>query len=246
MKAVILSAGKGSRLGPLTESNPKCLLKLGRRTLLGWQVEMLYRAGVSSVCVVSGFQTKQVEAEVQALSRPDLVMRTLLNPFYHIADNLATCWMARGEMQDDFILLNGDTLVDAEIVRRLVAAPPAPLTVTVDHKDSYDDDDMKVEIAEGRVRNVSKKLDKSVVSAEAIGMIRFRADGAAAFVAELESAIRTDTGLQSFYLASVTKLAQRLHVTAASIKGLRWCEVDFPKDYETALKLTAAWEKEDA
>lgn len=244
MKAIILSAGKGSRLGPLTEKSPKCLLQLGPNTLLGWQVEMLHAAGVSSVCVVTGFETRQVEAEVERLARPDLVMRTLLNPFYHIADNLATCWMTRGEMQDDFILLNGDTLIDAEIVRRLIAAPPAPITVTVDHKDAYDDDDMKVQIEQGRVLNVSKKLDRAIVSAEAIGMIRFRADGARAFVDELEAAIRTDTGLQAFYLASVAKLCQRLHVTAASIKGLRWCEVDFPKDYDAALTLTAQWAAE--
>jgi len=243
VKAIILSAGKGSRLGGLTATAPKCLLKLGPRTLLGWQVEMLAAAGVSSVCVVSGFETRQVETEVKALGRPAVVMRSVFNPFYHIADNLATCWMARHEMADDFILLNGDTLIEAEIVKRLIAAPPAPITVTVDQKDGYDDDDMKVQIEAGRVRNVSKKLPPDVVSAESIGMIRFRADGAAAFVAELEAAIRTDNGLQAFYLASIAKLCGELHVTAASIKGLRWCEVDFPKDYEAALKLTGDWAK---
>jgi choline kinase len=100
-----------------------------------------------------------------------------------------------------------------------------------------------VQIEGGRVKNVSKKLPLDIVSAESIGMIRFRADGAAAFVAELESAIRTDNGLQAFYLASIAKLCGELHVTAAAIKGLRWCEVDFPKDYEAALKLTADWSK---
>ncbi len=242
MKAIILSAGKGSRLGELTAKSPKCLLNLGPHTLLGWQMRMLKAGGVSSIVVVTGFETAQVEAEVEKLSQPDLVMRTVLNPFFHLADNLSTCWMARTEMQDDFILLNGDTLVDEEIVRRLIAAPPAPITLTVDHKNSYDDDDMKVQVdGQGRVLNVSKKLDASVVSAESIGMIRFRADGAKAFVAELESAIRTDTGLQAFYLASIAKLAQKLHVTTASIDGLKWCEVDFPKDYEAAQTLTAQW-----
>jgi choline kinase len=243
VKAIILSAGKGSRLGELTAKSPKCLLSLGPRTLLGWQMHMLKAGGVSSIVVVTGFETAQVEAEVERLSTPDMVMRTALNPFYHLADNLSTCWMARGEMQDDFILLNGDTLIDEEIVRRLIAAPPAPITLTVDHKATYDDDDMKVQVENGRVLNVSKKLDPAIVSAESIGMIRFRADGAKAFVAELEAAIRTDTGLQAFYLASIAKLAQRLHVTTASIDGLRWCEVDFPKDYEAAQKLTAEWAK---
>lgn len=241
MKAIILSAGKGSRLGELTAAIPKCLLKLGPKTLLGWQVEMLARGGVSSICVVSGFETGRVEAEVKGLSRPDLVMRSVFNPFYHIADNLATCWMARHEMNDDFILLNGDTLVESEIVRRLIAAPAAPITMTVDRKANYDDDDMKVRIEAGRVRDVSKKLKADAVSAESIGMIRFRADGARAFVAELEEAIRTDTGLQAFYLASIAKLAQNHVVTVADIHGLKWCEVDFPKDYEAALALTAGW-----
>src|SRR3546814_4529304 len=80
-------------------------------------------------------------------------------PFFQVADNLGTCWIARGEMDRDFIILNGDTIVSDEVVARLIAGANEPITVTVDVKAAYDDDDMKVtRDAEGRLHAIGKRL----------------------------------------------------------------------------------------
>src|SRR5262245_50784970 len=102
MKAVILSAGQGSRLLPLTADRPKCLLPLGTSTLLEWQIETLSRCGVDDVVVVVGFRAPLVEAALAKLARPGLSIRTVFNPFFNVADNLGSCWMARHEMTGDF------------------------------------------------------------------------------------------------------------------------------------------------
>ena len=143
-RAVILSAGQGSRLLPLTEDLPKCLLDLEGRSMLEWQLRALAAVGVPEAVVITGFRSEKVEAAVEQIAPRGLRVRTLFNPFYKVADNLASCWMARGELRGNCLLINGDTLFEPAIARRLIEAPAVPITLTIDRKPRYDDDDMKV------------------------------------------------------------------------------------------------------
>ena len=143
-RAVILGAGQGSRLLPLTEDLPKCLLDLEGRSMLEWQLRGLAEVGVGEAVVVTGFRATRSRRRCSASRRPACAVRTLFNPFYKVADNLASCWMARAELRGTCLLLNGDTLFEPAIARRLIEAPAAPITVTIDRKPRYDDDDMKV------------------------------------------------------------------------------------------------------
>jgi choline kinase len=77
-------------------------------------------------------------------------------------------------------------------------------------------------------------------------MMRFGADGAAAFVAELEAMIQGSAGLKSYYLAAIAEISRKMHVTVAQITGSRWCEIDFPKDLAAALALCAHWDTENS
>src|SRR5262249_61214216 len=104
MKAVILSAGQGSRLLPLTADRPKCLLPLGPKSLIEWQIDILSRCGIDEVVVVLGFRAALVEAVLAGLGRPELRIRTLFNPFYNVAGNLRSCWLGRTGMVGAFLL----------------------------------------------------------------------------------------------------------------------------------------------
>lgn len=237
MKAIILSAGQGSRLLPLTEDTPKCLLDLGGVTILGSQLQALKAGGVTEAVVVTGFRAAAVEAAAEAASGPGFRARTLFNPFYNVADNLASCWMARAEMTGPFLLLNGDTLFEPAILERLLAAPPAPITLTIDKKAEYDSDDMKVELDGARLLDVSKTIEPAATHGESIGFSRFTVEGAAAFVETLDQTMRTPNGLSWWYLRAIAVLAERGLVQTCSIEGMRWGEVDFPVDFEAASEM---------
>lgn len=242
MKALILSAGQGSRLLPLTVSRPKCLIELSGLSLLEWQLQALAAAGVTEVVVVTGFSMDQVEAEVAKRAPAGLRVRTLYNPFYKLADNLATCWLVRAEMQGPCLILNGDTLIEPEIARRLLSAPDAPITVTIDRKPSYDSDDMKVHTEGSRLQAIGKTLTADVTNGESIGFLRFSAEGAARFVAEIERVMRLPEGVKLWYLSAINGLTQSgCEVRVASIEGLEWGEVDFHPDVDRARELTAGW-----
>jgi choline kinase len=240
-RAIILAAGKGSRLLPLTADRPKCLIELSGRTLLEWQLDSLVEAGVTEIFVVSGFRPDMVDEVIADRGSGRGAVSTIFNPFYHVADNLGSAWLARGAMDRDFLLLNGDTLVPPALAGRLIAAPPAPICLAVDRKAHYDEDDMKV-LAEGdRLVRVDKRLEAPDFNAESIGFMRFCGEGRRAFSEMIASMLRTPEGPSQFYLRAIDRLAATGIVSIVSIEGLEWAEVDFPADLDEARALTERW-----
>ena len=236
-KAIILSAGKGSRLLPLTEDRPKCLIEVSGRSLLEWQLDSLAASGIAEMVIVTGFRDDLVD-EVAA-RWPGV--RTLFNPFYHVADNLGSVWLARGEFDRDVLLLNGDTLVSPALVARVLAAPPHAIAVTVDEKDDYDADDMKVLREGDRLLRIGKSLRFGGYNAESIGLLAFRGDGPRRFTDQVEKMMHTDEGTRRWYLRAIDALARETEVHVVSIKGEEWQEVDFHEDVAKARELTARW-----
>ena len=240
--AILLSAGQGSRMLPLTAERPKCLIEFSGRSLLAWQIEMLARGGVKRIDVVTGFKTEMVDEHLHLIRDPRVTVTTRFNPFYKVADNLGSCWIAREAMVGDFLILNGDTLVSEDIVGRVQAGTEWPIAVTIDVKDRYDSDDMKVSReANGRLRRIGKTLTAEESNAESIGFLAFRGGGAALFRDAVRATMRTPEGVQHWYLKVIDNLAPCGQVGTMSIEGLDWAEVDYLNDIEYAANVTAKW-----
>jgi L-glutamine-phosphate cytidylyltransferase len=239
-KAIILSAGKGSRLLPLTDDRPKCLIEFAGQSLLEWQLDALAANGIDEIVVVTGFRDDLVDAVVA----PRAGVRTLFNPFYHVADNLGSVWLARAEFDRDVLLLNGDTLVSPRLVQRVLEAGGGSITVTIDEKDEYDADDMKVLRDGDRLLRIGKALEGGEYNAESIGFLAFRGAGPGRFVAQVDRMMHTSEGTRRWYLRAIDALAQEQgDVQVVSIKGEQWQEVDFPEDLAKAEALTADWSR---
>ncbi len=232
MKAIILSAGQGGRLLPLTETIPKCLLTIGDRTILAHQIQNLNHCGIADITVVTGFAAGAVETALSELSSTEQVPSCVFNPFFNVADNLASCWMARHVMTEDFILLNGDTMFEPAVCETLLQAPEAPVCMAIDHKLEYDSDDMKIRLVGTKLIEVGKSIEQSSIDGESIGMIRFSGAGPARFVEILNQVMRTPNSLNWWYLKAIGILAERGLVETQSIEGLHWAEVDFLQDLE--------------
>ena len=243
-KAIILSAGQGSRLGHLTDDKPKCLIDFGGRTLLDRQLDTLAANGVERAVVVTGFRDDLVE---EALAKrgggPDV--RTVYNPFYKVADNLGSLFLARDELAAECLVWNGDTLVSNALMGRVIANRQDGICVTIDRKDGYDEDDMKVVVApDGQLKAIGKRIAKGV-NGESIGLLAFRGDGAERFREAIEKAMRTSEGTTIWYLRVIHHLAENGEVWTLDIKGEEWGEVDFPPDVDSARELTARWDAAD-
>src|ERR1041385_1410057 len=136
MKAIILSAGQGSRLGHLVDERPKCLIDFNGRTLLDRQLDTLAANGVHEAAVVTGFHD---ELGSQAIDRRSggPAVRTIYNPFYKVADNTGSLYMARDELAGDCLVWNGDTLVSSALMARVVGNDRAGICVSIDRKATY-------------------------------------------------------------------------------------------------------------
>jgi choline kinase len=245
MKAIILSAGQGSRLGHLVDDRPKCLIDFSGRTLLDRQLDTLEANGVHDAVVVTGFRDDQIEAAIAARTGGPKV-RTIYNPFYKVADNTGSLFMAREELAGDCLVWNGDTLVSNALMAKVVANDMRGICVTIDRKDGYDDDDMKVIVDDtGRLRAIGKRISDGV-NGESIGLLAFRQGGAERFRDAIERAMRTSEGTTIWYLRVIHHLAQNGEVSTLDIQGEEWGEVDFPPDVDAARDLVASWDAKKA
>lgn len=240
VKAIILSAGQGRRLMPLTSELAKCCLPLHGTSILEWQISQIAKCDIEEVVVVTGFAADKVEAIVEKID--GVRVRALHNPMYAHTDNLGTCWEARTEMQEPFVLMNGDTLFEAAVLRRLLnSEKDYPITLATDSKNHFDLDDMKITADGRRLLRVSKQLDIRQVNGESIGLMVFDRDGAGAFVARLEEIMDQANALKLWYLSAIDQLASSGRVGICPIDGLSWCEVDDASDYAAAAEVVAQW-----
>ncbi|HSF94079.1 MAG TPA: phosphocholine cytidylyltransferase family protein, partial [Thermohalobaculum sp.] len=223
---------QGKRLSPLTDGRPKCLVPIAGRPILEWQIHALAQAGVEDISVVTGFCADEVDTMLMTTSVPAEV-RTIFNPFYTVADNIGSCWAARDYLGDDTLLLNGDTLFEPAIAERVLKQATAPISVTVDRKDHYDSDDMKIMRDGDRLTAIGKALDLPV-DGESIGMIRFQNGGGQRFVSAMRAALRDQETLKRWYLSIIDGLAKEGGVGLVSIEGLAWSEIDFLRDLPIA------------
>jgi choline kinase len=239
LKGIILSAGQGRRLLPLTQDRPKCLLRIGRCTVLEWQLRILATAGVDRVVVVTGFGAAAVERELADVTPPGMRVRPLFNELYDRSDHVVSCARASAEMDEDFLLLNGDTLADPGVVTRLLVSPTVPVALAVAHKHAYDADDMKVRCAGTRVIEVGKNLGPGDTHGEAVGFSLYRGDGPRLFVEALTAVVGGRDGARRWYLSAVNLLAARDHVHRVVVDGTKCAEIDYPHDLPAAQSLVA-------
>lgn len=243
MKVVILGAGQGKRLLPLTADLPKALLDIGGRSLVGRQIDAFADCGIREFVVITGYGAREMDAALADIAdERNLDIRTVYNPFYAVADNLASCWMARHEMTGDFVQVNGDNVFRARLVEALLEDSEGDVTAAINRKDQYDGDDMKVMLDADRLTEIGKKLPVEAVDAEAIGFYVFKGAGAQKYCAVLEQMMHQPSGLKEWFPAAVGQLAKQTDVGICDLSGQSWCEVDFPVDLQHARQLVAVWQ----
>ena len=218
--AILLAAGLGSRLLPLTAERPKCLIEVGGRTILEHQVEALRAAGVAKVTVVGGYRFDQLERFVAdrwaAEERPELVF----NPFFAVSSSIGSVWAARQQLSGEFCLLNGDTVYDAALVADGLARLEPGLNLFVEPVGSLEPDDMLVRIAGERVVAVAKDLSPLLAHHRSLGFVAWKGAGAERYLRALHQVIGEVEGAQSFHHAIVDRIAHEEGVHAVAFEGV--------------------------
>lgn len=226
MRAIILAAGRGSRLKAVIGDRPKCLARIGGTTLLERQIRSLQAAGVDAVTVVAGYGANQVERLRCA------GVELLHNTRFASTNSLYSLWLARDLLLDGFVVLNGDVLFHPQLLVDLLTArhEDALLVAACASATAFTDEEMKVRIRRGVVTDIAKTLDAGDCDAENIGIARFGPGGAAHLVEALDRIVAAG-GVTEWLPRAFADFCRARPLYAIEGRGYPWIEIDFPEDY---------------
>ncbi|RYZ01524.1 MAG: phosphocholine cytidylyltransferase family protein [Myxococcales bacterium] len=233
--AVILVAGVGSRLRPITDTRPKALAPVGDETILGRAVRLLLEFGVSRLILATGYREEAVRAALADLESEVLYCP---NPRYDSTQNsvsLALCEDAVGGRS--FFKLDGDVVFDLEVLER-IAAPTSELSAGIDSGRKLDEEAMKVVVQGSAIRRFGKGVPLAESYGESIGIERVSAGASGKLFAALQT--RIGEGVTNLYYEDIySEMIERGQLAAevADVSGLRWTEVDTFEDLEAARRL---------
>jgi choline kinase len=240
MKAVILAAGHGTRLEPLTRDLPKCLAPVAGTTILDRLVQRLEQAGVGELVVVTGYLHHKVEAHLRS-SASLLAQRAvpIFNPRHADWGNFHSLLVARDALADaSFIRVDGDVVVDADVLPAVLAAP-GPGVLAVDRSPDLGDEEMKARIANGQVVELNKRMAPAGAAGEFIGVDRIDSQLAPHVFATLEAMIEHGE-TDEYYERAYERLMLGGHGFGwADVTGMGWTEIDTLDDLARADELAA-------
>jgi choline kinase len=238
VKGVVLAAGPGRRLQPLTDALPKTLLPLDDgRTILDLTLANLRAVGLEEVVVVTGFAAERVEERAADLERRHGVsLELVVNDRAQEWNNAYSLWLAREAFADGGMLVNGDTVHPPSVEESLLAARGPGLLLAVDQQKRLGEEEMKVLLDDGALRRISKEIDPAGADGEYIGVALIEAAAAEPLADALETTWRRDPSL--YYEDGFQELADRDgDVRVASIGAVDWVEVDDHADLARAREL---------
>ncbi|MCL6452309.1 MAG: phosphocholine cytidylyltransferase family protein [Alicyclobacillus sp.] len=232
VSAVILAAGRSARLRPLTDDRPKCLLPMGAKTILDWQLQALRAIGVSDITVVVGYQQAQIRAHI-ATHYPQLNVRYVVNERFASTNTLFSLALALEQVTGDFYYLNADVVFEQAILERL-APHRGGGYLAVDRKQCREEE-VKVLVDGTQVLQIGKHLDPAACYGEFIGVAKFT-DGFADRFRATVMAEAVPGNEMKFFEHALDVMPDKSGMNVVDITGLPCVEVDFPEDYEYAVQ----------
>ena len=235
MKAIILAAGTASRLRPLTLHTPKCLLKVGERTLLQRSMDALISNGIREFVIVTGYLHTQIEDFVSKTYGDSINVCFIHNKDYETTNNIYSLWLARPKAEgEEVLLLDSDLLYDAKIVERVLADKHDNVLTLIRHE--LGEEEMKVVMgADGAITEISKTCDPALAAGESLGIERMGKAYTTALYKELEEMMEQEHLENTFYeLAFLRLIAKGSTFSVLDVTDLFSCELDTVEDFENA------------
>lgn len=220
-QAVILAAGRGTRLNGSMNGRPKCLAKIGNHTLIEYQLMLLRKAGIERVCVVVGYGAEQVRSVLGN------TCEYVVNQRYAETNSLYSLWLARDWVSGPFVLMNCDVLVPPELLEQITELDGNALAY--DSSSGRDDEHMKVSFEGNRLRKIGKELSQKETHGENVGVLKFSESGTEQLFREADALVHS--GGEHLWAPSVlSRIVDKVVFHGVDIAGLPWVEIDFPDD----------------
>ena len=234
MQAIILAAGISKRLRPLTDSTPKCLLKIGGKSILEMTIDNILQNGINEFVMVTGYRENMIKDFIDK-KYPGLNITFLTNPDYEHNNNSYSLWMTKDYINRDCILFDSDIIFDRKIIEKLLASGyDNCLAVNTNHK--LADEEIKVIIDKGnKIKYIGKESDPGKAYGESIGIEKFSFKFFRELGKVLEWKIVKEHNVNAFYEVSFQELIGSGNgIFAVDVSEYKSMEIDTPADLQRA------------
>lgn len=238
MKAVILAAGVASRLRPLTNHTPKCLLKVGSKNILELTIENLLANNISEIIIVTGYLENKIRDFIN-LRFPDLNITFLYNEFYESTNNIYSLWLTRNDLNgDDMLLMDSDIVFNRQIIEKLCSSEKKNCLAL--KRQELSNEEIKVRIDQkGRVLEISKEVNLSEAAGESVGIELFSKEVIPALFKIIDRKVIIENNVNQFYEAAFQELinSSSHEIYIVDITEYFCMEIDTAEDLKLAGEL---------
>ena len=232
MKALILAAGLGTRLAPLTNDRPKSMVMVNGKPILVKQIENLLNNNITDITIITGYKSEVIE-ELISNNYPNI--KLIKSVDYMNTNNMYSVYLARNVFNDsNFLMMNADVFFDDTVIKSLIEFEAENAIVTDIGR--YLEESMKVVEKDGRLVRISKKVASKEALGTSIDVYKFSAKGARAFFEKCSEFINIKQEYNLWSEVAINDILQEIEFRACPLNG-RWFEIDNLEDLEEAEKL---------
>lgn len=240
MQAIILAAGVSKRLRPLTDTTPKCLLKIGNENLLERTVENVLANNIDEFIFVTGYRENMIKKFLDERF-PGINKTIITNPDYENNNNSYSLWMTKDIVKGNILLLDSDILFDEKIITMLLTSGHQNC-LAVNFTDELDEEQIKVILDnESKITEIGKEISIRNSEGESIGIEKFSEYFMKELFAILDRKISEENIVNEFYEASFQEVINnadpRNSIYAVDVSEFTCMEIDTVHDYENAQKI---------
>lgn len=227
MKAILLAAGKGTRISRMIEQVPKSTLPIDGTPLIRYTIDMLQKKNiVSAVCI--GYKKEEIYKTLEGLH-----VKYFYNPFYDITNSIASLWFAREFMNDDLLIMNADVWISEEILD-LVLNAPYDNVLAIDKTRTEIGDYFFKTTDNGSLKKYGKDLPLRERSGEYVGVAKVEKTFLPCFCDKLNEMIHSQNH-QKWWENVLYSLVDEKEINTVDVDGRFWSEIDYFDDYERIL-----------
>jgi choline kinase len=232
MKALLLAAGRGRRLSPITDRCPKSMIPVNGKPILVKQMENLMENGISDIIVIAGYRADIILSNIVP-AYPNV--RVVINEDYSSTNNMYSAFLARNLIRREaFIMMNSDVYFDATVIRTLLSDKAGNSIVT--DRSRYLGESMKVIEEHGRLVKIGKDISEQEASGVSIDVYKFSPEGNEAFFHKCQEYIELKKELNLWTEVAINDIFTDIPFAACPLNG-RWVEIDTHGDLREAENL---------
>ena len=226
MKAIILTAGKGKRLEPLTKDIPKSMLKVGGKTLIERLINTLNELGITDITLITGHGAKKVE---ELLGNK---VKYIYNKKYDSTNNILSQWLAKDIIKEnDCLIMHADILIHKDIIKRLIDHK-GDICLAIQEKDKRDM--IRVKMKDGLITEINKPIPFEGAFGNFIGAAKYSAKIGSMINKATEEYLKKNK-LNVFYVFPINELIKKgIKIHPVLTDNLPWCDIDEKEDLKKA------------